>query len=235
MIAVTGVSKSFGQHRAVDQVSLSVPAGEIYCLLGANGAGKTTLLNLLMGFLAPDAGTAAIDGVVVAHDPAAARRRTAYVPEQVLLYDHLSGIEHLRFFAALAGETIDDDTAVAALGRAGLGAGDSRRRLATYSKGMRQKVALAIALARPARAVLLDEPLSGLDPQAAVELSGTLRRLADAGLAILLTTHDLHRAHEIAARVGIMRHGRLVHEVEATRLDPDALERLYLETMRQGA
>lgn len=232
MIETDAVSRVFGPVRAVDNVTLTVKPGEVLCLLGANGAGKTTLVNILMGFVPPTSGRALVDGIDVAVRPADARMRLGYVPEQVGLYEHLSGLEHLRFFTQLAGQQRSDADLLEQLAHAGLSSADARRPVGGYSKGMRQKVALAVALARDVRALVLDEPLSGLDPKAALEFSSRLRELAGAGMAVLLTTHDLWRARETATEVGIMRAGRLVTRVPAGSVDGAALEALYLDIMR---
>jgi ABC-2 type transport system ATP-binding protein len=231
VIDARGLRKRFGATEALSDVSVSVGAGEVLCLLGANGAGKTTLVDICLGFVRPDAGTVSIDGHDVLRDSFAARQRTGYVPEQVLLYDTMTGLEHVRFFAEVTGRAVPDETALDALALAGLGRDAAERRLGTYSKGMRQKVALAIALSKQARVLLLDEPLSGLDPKSAIDLSERLRELSRRGLAVLVTTHDLLRARETATHIGIMRAGRLVHLVETAGIALPDLERLYLDTM----
>jgi ABC-2 type transport system ATP-binding protein len=231
MIEARGLSKRFGQTNALVDVSLTVAPGEMLCLLGANGAGKTTLLNVFLGFLRADSGTALIDGVDVEQEPSEARRKTGYVPEHALLYDSLTGVEHVRFFAELSGTSLTNAEAHDALRAAGLDGCDAGRRLSTYSKGMRQKVALAIALAKQVPTLLLDEPLSGLDPKSAIDLSERLRRLCGEGRTVLLTTHDLFRARETATRLGIMRSGRLLHVLDAATLSHAELEQIYVESM----
>jgi ABC-2 type transport system ATP-binding protein len=222
----------FGEHRAVDALDLSVGAGEIHCLLGANGAGKTTTIHLFLGFLTPTTGAALVNGRVVASNVAAARAELTYVPEQVNLYPMLTGLENLAYFARLAG----CDGGVAALrdhlDRVGLDRAAAERQVATYSKGMRQKVGLAIALAKAARGLLLDEPLSGLDPQAANEFCALVRQIAEGGAAVLMVTHDLFRAKEVGDRVGIMKAGRLVEHLATAEISHAQLERIYLDHMR---
>jgi len=222
------VSLAFGGHRALDALSLTLAPGEVYALLGPNGAGKTTTINLILGFLAPDAGTIMVDAVA---DPLAARARTAYLPETVMLHPALTAIENLRYFTLLAGRRIDAARARTLLTDAGLQADAHGRRADGFSKGMRQKVGVAIALAKEARLLLLDEPTSGLDASAANDLSATIRAASARGIAVLMATHDLFRVHDVAGRLGILRDGRLVDERETTSLDPAALERLYLETL----
>jgi ABC-2 type transport system ATP-binding protein len=216
---------------AVDNLSLTIAPGELFALLGPNGAGKTTTINCLLGFLTPDAGRALIDGLDVVREPLETKRRLAYIPEQVNLYGTFSGVENLAYFSELAGHRYPDTDLRRFLAEAGLQTDAHDRRVSGYSKGMRQKVGIAIALAKQAKALLLDEPTSGLDPSASHEFSQLLRQLRERGVAILMATHDLFRAKQDATRVGIMRHGKLAHILSAAELAHTDLEKLYLETM----
>ncbi len=231
MLEAKQLTKRFGGTAAVDQLDLVVGAGEIYALLGANGAGKTTTINLFLGFLTPDSGSASVDGIDVAARPLEARRRLAYIPEQVELYRNLSGLENLAYLSELAGHRYRETELLAFLERAGLGEGAARARVRGYSKGMRQKVGIAIALAKRARALLLDEPTSGLDPKASNEFSGLLTTLAQEGVAILMATHDLFRTKEVAHRVGILREGIKGVELETAAFGHTELEQIYLENV----
>ncbi len=235
LLEARGLTKAYGDRLALDGLDLAVAAGETLCLLGANGAGKTTTLNLFLGFTQPTAGAALVDGRVVADDPAAARARLGYVAEVVSLYPSLSGAENLDFFARLAGVAVDPARRDAILARLRFPAEAIARPAGTYSKGMRQKLGLAIALMKDARAILLDEPLSGLDPAAANDLVAVLRETAAAGVALLISTHDIFRAKEVASRIGIMRHGRLVAMVDPASLSASELEQLYLTHMAERA
>lgn len=233
MLQTLAVSKQFGATRALDAVTLKVEPGEIYCLLGANGAGKTTLVNVFLNFVDPSEGQALVDGLDVTREPLATKQRLAYIPEQVMLYGALSGLENLRYFAALAtGRQTSRAELLGLLAQAGLGTGAADRRVATYSKGMRQKVGIAIALAKNAKALLLDEPTSGLDPKAAAEFAQLLRDARDRGVAVLTTTHDLFHAKQNGTRIGIMRAGSLVAELRSDELSHADLEALYLEHMK---
>ncbi len=233
-LELVDLHKRFGSQQALAGLDLTIQRGTCYALLGPNGAGKTTTLNILLGFLTPDQGRARIDGVDVLADPEGARRRLAYIPEQVQLYPRLTGFENLEYFHAL-GSTVAADTDMLrdCLRRAGLADAAHDRRVATYSKGMRQKVGIAIALARRAPVMLLDEPTSGLDPQAAWELNASLRDLAGQGITILMATHDLFRAREVASRIGILVAGRLRQDLDADSVAGAELETLYLEEVRQ--
>ena len=231
MLEAIELSKDFKGHPALTELDLQVEPGEVFCLLGANGAGKTTTIHLFLGFLEPTSGRALVGGVKVAEDPLAARRRLAYVPEQVQLYPSLTGLENLAYLTALAGRELDESELLGFLARAGLESEAASRRMSTYSKGMRQKVAIAVALAKGAEALLLDEPTSGLDPQAANELSSLLRELSRDGVAVLMATHDLFRAKEVGHRLGIMKRGRLLDVLQASTVDHGQLEQIYLEHM----
>lgn len=233
MLQTHQLSKQFGATRALDDVTLRVEPGEIYCLLGANGAGKTTLVNVFLNFVEPSGGQALVDGLDVTREPLTTKQRLAYIPEQVMLYGALSGLENLRYFAALAtGREAARNELLQLLARVGLDHNAAARRVATYSKGMRQKVGIAIALAKDAKALLLDEPTSGLDPKAAAEFSQLLRDARDQGVAVLTTTHDLFHAKQTGTRIGIMRQGQLVAQLNSADLSHADLEALYLEHMK---
>jgi ABC-2 type transport system ATP-binding protein len=232
MLQTIALSKSFGEHQALNRLDLDIAPGEIFCMLGANGAGKTTTIKLLLGFLVPTSGRAIVGGIDVQADPAAARRNVLYLPEQVALYGELSGVENLAYFAGLAG--VPERTPARLHGwleQAGMPAAAMARRASGYSKGMRQKVAIALSIARQARALLLDEPTSGLDPQASAEFHQLLLRQRDAGAAVLMATHDLFRAREVATTIGLMRDGRLLRTFAASDVTARELEQLYLEAM----
>jgi ABC-2 type transport system ATP-binding protein len=232
MLEALSLTKKFNSHTAVNELTLRVAPGEIFALLGPNGAGKTTTINCFLGFLQPDSGAARVNGINVATDPVTARRQLAYIPEQVALYPRFTGMENLDYFSTLAGRRHTDAELLELLQRAGLSADAAPRRVGTYSKGMRQKVGIALALATEARALLLDEPTSGLDPAASHEFSQTIRQLAVQGVAVLMATHDLFRAREDATRVGILRDGKLVAEFGTEDLRHVDLEQLYLKHLQ---
>lgn len=236
VLEASGLTKRFGDVAALDGLDLQVDRGEIVCLLGANGAGKTTTINLMLGFLKPTAGSARVAGLDVAADPAATRARLGYVAEVVSLYPSLTGAENLAFFHALSGqpplkaERRDEILTSLAFPLAAID-----RPVSTYSKGMRQKLGLAVALAKTVDAILLDEPLSGLDPASANDLIEVLRGVAGRGMALLISTHDIFRAVEIASRIGIMRHGRLLEWIDPKALTAKELEAIYLRHMAERA
>lgn len=233
MIRAEALSKSYRKVVALDGIDLEIAEGEIYCLLGANGAGKSTAIRLFLNFLQPSSGAAYIDGVDVRSDPACARSKTAYIPEQVMLYPRLSGLENVAYFSALSGGRVPSAKKILAwLEAAGIGPEAARRPLGTYSKGMRQKTGIAIAMAKRAKVLLLDEPTSGLDPEASFDFSRLLSRVAAEGVSVLMATHDIFRARDTGHRAGIMRRGRLLREVRTTGISHHALESVYLELMR---
>lgn len=231
MIATENLSKRYGQHLALDTLTLKVPAGEILCLIGANGAGKTTTIQLLLGLVAPTSGTATIDGIDVHRDTLEARKRLLYIPEQMALYPEMSGLENLAYLAALSRLPHDKPALRDCLAQAGLPAQAMDQRSAGYSKGMRQKVGIALAIARRARVLLLDEPTSGLDPQASADFHALLRQQSADGAAILMVTHDLLAAREVATTIGVMREGRLRRTLRAADVQADQLLPLYMEEM----
>ncbi len=233
MLQAVNLTKNYNGTTALDDLNLNIGEGEVFCLLGANGAGKTTTINLFLNFITPDGGKALIKGFDVTRNPLETKKYLAYIPEQVNLYRNLSGLENLEYFSALAGQ--DDYTQADLLGffdEVGLARQAAEKRVSGYSKGMRQKVGIAIALAKKAQALLLDEPTSGLDPKASNEFSELLKKLSGQGCAVLMATHDLFRAKESGTRVGIMKHGRLVSEMSTTEIGHADLERIYLENMR---
>jgi ABC-2 type transport system ATP-binding protein len=232
MLEAINLSKSYNGNVALDSLCLRIEPGEIFCLLGANGAGKTTTINLFLNFVPPSSGTAKICGLDVVEKSLETKKHLAYIPEQVTLYRNLTGIENLEYFSSLAGERHPRQRLLELLLEAGLPAEAAGRRVGAYSKGMRQKVGIAIALAKKARVLLLDEPTSGLDPKASNEFSELLKRMGGLGAAVLMATHDLFRAKETGTRVGIMRHGRMVATLRTDEIGHADLERLYLEHMR---
>jgi ABC-2 type transport system ATP-binding protein len=219
-----------GGRAVLRGVSFGVSGGEVYGLLGGNGAGKSTTLAAFLGFLPPAAGAVRVNGQPVGADRAAARRAIAYLPEAASLYGHLDARENLDYFLQLAGARPEPGAIEAALDRVALPADARARRLAGYSKGMRQKVAIALAILRDTGILLLDEPTSGLDPTAIDEFHALVRSLADAGRAILMVTHDVYGACRVADRIGLLRDGQLVAEFAAPaggRVDTETVHRAF--------
>ncbi len=230
MISLHNVHLQRGQRPILRGLQLDVPPGRIFGLLGPNGAGKTTTLNLILGFLRPDTGTVRVHDQDPAAHTSRTRDLTAYLPENVALYPELSGAENLAYFSALGGRQLTSAQTDSLLDRVGLAPEARARRIHTYSKGMRQRVALALALAKNARVFLLDEPTTGLDPAAVQDLARLLRTLAAAGASILLTTHDLWHLSLDCDEIGILRDGLLTDRFHAASMSPDELAKRYLAT-----
>ena len=209
-LALRGLSKAFGQP-IVDALDLTVEAGSFLALLGPNGAGKTTTLRMAAGLLMPDSGTIEIFGIDARRDPLAAKRITAWLPDEPLLYDKLDPLEYLEFVAGLWGvpPARAQANAIELLHILDLWT-HRRERCEGFSRGMKQKVALAGALVHEPRLLMLDEPLTGLDAAIARQVKDLLLARVRAGAAIVLTTHILDVAERLADRIAIIDHGRLV-------------------------
>lgn len=231
MIRIQNAHKSFNGNLAVQKLNLEVKPGEILGLLGANGAGKSTTINMLLGFLEPDSGTVQINEKETAKQADEVRKIIGYIPENVNLYPYLSGLENLDYFCKLAGLKYAKAELEDFLSVCGLPLNAHPKKLANYSKGMRQKVGIAIAYAKKAKVYLLDEPASGLDPLASNELSGLLKKLAAVGATILMASHDIFRVREVCHRIGILKEGTLVKEVRSEEISAHELEQLYLQYM----
>jgi len=215
---------------ALDHLSFSVRSGEIFCLLGDNGAGKTTTINLFLGFLEPTEGSALIKGIDVRKDPLEAKQHVAYLSDVVMLYSNFTARQNLDFFARLGGRHgLSREDYYGVLRQVGLQEKAFEQRLKGFSKGMRQKVGLAIMIVKDAPAIILDEPTAGLDPKAANEFLAILGELRAQGRAILMSTHDIFRAKEMADTVGIMSEGNLLAMKTSKELEHENLEKLYLE------
>lgn len=231
MLIAEKLAKNYYGKAALNGVSFQVQPGEIFCLLGANGAGKTTTINLFLNFIQPTAGRATIDGKDVVAESLVTKKLLAYIPENLMLYPNLTGLENLEYFSGLAGKRYDKAQYKGFLEEAGLQTDAYQQRVSGYSKGMRQKVGIAIALAKKAKVLLLDEPTSGLDPKASNDFAVLLRNLSQQGVAILMATHDLFRAKETGSHIGIMREGNLVEHLTTNQINHADLEKLYLKHM----
>lgn len=232
MLQTKNLTKNYSDITALDQLNLTVNEGEIFCLLGANGAGKTTTINLFMNFIEPSSGEVMVNGIDVTQKPEESKKHLAYIPEILNLYPTLSGLENLEFFTGLAGKVPPKSELIRLLNISGLQEEAIHKRVSQYSKGMRQKVGIAIARAKNASNILLDEPTSGLDPQASNDFAQLLSEMRDKGTAILMATHDLFRAKESGTHIGIMKSGQLIHTLKSEEITLRDLEELYLTTMK---
>lgn len=230
MIQLKNIDKKFKDKIALDNLSLEVKSGEIYGLLGANGAGKSTTLNLLLGFLKADKGEINMvdnnDNLVIQQD------KIGYIPENVNLYPYLTGVENLDYFSKLAGLKFNSEELYSFLIQCGLEESAFNKSISEYSKGMRQKVGIAIAYAKNAKIYLLDEPASGLDPLSSNELSILLKKMSERGATILMASHDIFRVRETCHKIGILKKGSLVKEMYSKDVSSRELESLYLDYMK---
>jgi ABC-2 type transport system ATP-binding protein len=233
MVEIDNLTKQYGEHMAVDHLTLGIGAGEIFSLLGANGAGKTTTINLLLNFVEPTSGVAAINGLDVVRDAKEVKRHVAYLSENVMLYGNMTARQNLDFFTHLSGrEEIDEEEYDDAMRQVGLPERAFDGRVKTFSKGMRQRLGIAIVILKEAPVIVMDEPMSGLDPRGAEDFTLLLRELRDEGRAIFMSTHDVFRASDISDRVGIMKEGRLVMVRTAEELEDQDLREIYLDYMK---
>ena len=214
---------------AVNELNVKVNPGEIYVVLGANGAGKSTTISMLLNFIDPTSGTALVNDIEIPKFPLEAKKHLAYVSENVELYRNFTARQNLEFFTKLGGKKkVTREELDATLARVGLPEESFKRRVKTFSKGMRQRLGIAIAIMKGADAVLLDEPTSGLDPKGGADFLNLLRELRSEGKAIFMSTHDIFRAKEIADRIGILVGGNLVRELTRQEIETEDLEALYL-------
>jgi ABC-2 type transport system ATP-binding protein len=234
-LAVTGLYKSFGKPVIVD-LDLEVRPGELYALLGPNGAGKTTTLRMVVGLTAPDRGGIRIFGIDALARPDEAKAITAWLPDEPMLYDKLTPLEYLAFVAGLWGVPAEEGAAEAERLLRWLGLWDDRAtRCEGFSRGMKQKVALAGALIHKPRLLVLDEPLTGLDAAMARSVKDMLQEQVRAGATVIVTTHILEVAERLADRIGIIEGGRLLAEGTLAELRGRAgsndltLEELFLD------
>ncbi|GAB1487779.1 ABC transporter ATP-binding protein [Opitutaceae bacterium] len=211
--ALHGLTKNFGSIRAVDGLTLSLPSGTLYALLGANGAGKTTSLRMMAGLIEPDAGEIKIHGVSMHQAPSEAKRHLAYLPDEPLLYGKLRPLEHLEFVASLWNvPSVPAQIRAEALLKE-LGFWEKRSSwIESLSRGMKQKLALASAFLHSPSLILLDEPLTGLDASSARQVKDLLVQFTRDGGTVLLTTHILDVAERLADRIGILQSGRITHD-----------------------
>jgi ABC-2 type transport system ATP-binding protein len=240
MIELTAVTKRYGQKVAVQDLNLTVPAGELFAFLGPNGAGKTTTIKLLCGLLFPTEGTVKVGGHDMRTEGDAARRLISYVPDQPFLYEKLTGREFLQFTCDLYGMTrehaADRIATVIELFHLDDFVDDLTER---YSHGMRQRTVFAAALAHEPRLLIADEPTVGLDPKSIRELKTLLRKQAESGVTVFLSTHTLDIAQELADRIGIIDHGRLLalgtmNDLRKRAARDGSLEDLFLQITEES-
>ena len=231
MLDIQHLTKTYGEKKAVDDLTLHIAPGEIYGFIGHNGAGKTTTLKSVVGILQFDKGEITIDGRSIKADPLGCKREMAYIPDNPDLYDYMTGIKYLNFIADVFG--VDAQTRQARI-RTYADAfeltGDLAQPIAAYSHGMKQKLSIIAAWLHDPKVIIMDEPFVGLDPKAAHLLKGMMRKICDNGGAIFFSTHVLEEAEKLCDKVAIIKGGRLIRSgtMEEVKGD-DSLEEVFLE------
>jgi ABC-2 type transport system ATP-binding protein len=231
MLQIEHLTKTYGEKKAVDDLSLHILPGEIYGFIGHNGAGKTTTLKSVAGILRFDAGEIRIAGTSIRTDPLACKRKLAYIPDNPDLYDYMTGIQYLNFIANIFGVSAADRLVrIRELAERFELTNDLAQPIAAYSHGMKQKLAIISAWLHAPQLVVMDEPFVGLDPKAAHLLKGMMRELCDRGGAIFFSTHVLEVAEKLCDKVAILRAGKLIRSgtMDEVKGD-DSLEEVFLE------
>ena len=235
MLYIEHLTKTYGDAKAVDDLSLHIAPGEIYGFIGHNGAGKTTTLKSIAGILQFDAGEITIDGLSVKEQPIECKKRIAYIPDNPDLYEFMTGIQYLNFVADIFGvSAADRQQRIREYGDVFELTEHLAQPLSSYSHGMKQKLAVISALVHDPRLILMDEPFVGLDPKAAHILKGIMRDICDRGGAIFFSTHVLEVAEKLCDKVAIIKSGRLIRSgtMEEVRGD-ESLESVFLELVEE--
>ena len=231
MLHISHLTKTYGEKRAVDDLSLHIAPGEVYGFIGHNGAGKTTTLTAVVGILQFDSGEITVGGKNIRTDPLGCKRILAYIPDNPDLYDYMSGEKYLNFIADVFGVgAAERRERIRQYADAFELTGDLAQPIASYSHGMKQKLAIIAAWLHAPRLVIMDEPFVGLDPKVAHILKGMMRDLCDGGGAIFFSTHVLEVAEKLCDKVAIIKGGRLIRSgtMEEVKGD-DSLEEVFLE------
>ena len=231
MLKIEHLTKTYGEKKAVDDLSLHIAPGEIYGFIGHNGAGKTTTLKSIAGLLRFDEGEITIDGTSVKNDPLACKKKLAYIPDNPDLYEFMTGIKYLNFISDIFGVSADDRQAhIRKYADLFELTNDLAQPIASYSHGMKQKLAIISAWVHEPRLIIMDEPFVGLDPKASHLLKGMMRELCDRGGAIFFSTHVLEVAEKLCDKVAIIKAGKLIRSgtMEEVKGD-DSLEEVFLE------
>ena len=236
MLQAINLTKRYDNNiLALDNLNLTINEGEIFCLLGANGAGKSTTINLFLNSIEPTSGFAKINNIDIVKEPLDAKKYISYVSENVMLYGNFTARQNLDLFAKLGGKTnLTKKDYYNHMRQVSLQEEAFEMRLKKFSKGMRQKVGITIAIIKDTPNILLDEPTSGLDPKATAEFIKIIQGLRDKNKAIFMCTHDIFRAKEIADRIGIMKNGKLIMIKQRDEFYKENLEKIYLEFMQEA-
>jgi len=233
MLEITSLTKKFGAFIAVDDLSITVAAGEIYGFLGPNGAGKTTTIKMIATLLKPTSGTVKINGTDGHAFPAEAKKYLSYVPDQPFLYEKLSGKEFLLFTARIYMMSIREASdSIKSVSEIFEVKPWLDKRIEDYSQGMRQRLVLAAAMMHRPKLIVIDEPMVGLDPRGAETFKSQIKLAAQDGAAVFLSTHQLSLARDVCTRIGIIHHGSLVFDGGISKFSGDGIERLEKEYIR---
>ena len=231
MLNIKNLTKTYGEKKAVDNLTLHIAPGEIYGFIGHNGAGKTTTLKSVVGILQFDEGEITINGISIKDDPLACKKIIAYIPDNPDLYEYMTGIKYLNFIADIFGVSADDrrERIHKYADMFGLTA-DLAQPISAYSHGMKQKLAIISAWIHEPKLIIMDEPFVGLDPKASHLLKTMMRQVCDDGGAIFFSTHVLEVAEKLCDKVAIIKGGRLIRSgtMEEVKGD-DSLEQVFLE------
>ena len=231
MLKINNLTKTFGDKKAVDNLTLHINSGEIYGFIGHNGAGKTTTIKCCCGILQFDQGEIYIDGISVKDNPLACKQKIAYIPDNPDLYDFMTGIQFLNFVADVFGVSRDDrDSRIQKYADMFEITGDLAQPISAYSHGMKQKLAIISALIHEPKLIIMDEPFVGLDPKASHLLKETMREMCDKGAAIFFSTHVLEVAEKLCDKVAIIKGGQLIRSGTMEEVKGDtSLEDVFLE------
>ena len=231
ILVINHLTKSYGEKKAVDDLSLSISAGEIYGFIGHNGAGKTTTIKSAVGILAFDEGEIRVNGISVREDPLAVKREIAYIPDNPELYGYMTGIKYLNFIADIF--RVPSDVREERIRKYAEALGltsDLGQAIGSYSHGMKQKLAVISAWIHAPKLIIMDEPFVGLDPKASHTLKEMMRELCDEGGAIFFSTHVLEVAEKLCDKVAIIKNGKLIRSGTMEEVKGDeSLESVFLE------
>ncbi len=231
MLKIEHLTKTYGDKKAVEDLNLQIQAGEIYGFIGHNGAGKTTTLKAVTGILPFDEGEIRIDGHSIKEEPLTCKKEIAYIPDNPDLYEYMTGIQYLNFIADIFGVSAEErQERIQKYGDLFELTGDLAQPIASYSHGMKQKLAIISAWLHQPKLILMDEPFVGLDPKASHLLKGMMREVCEKGGAIFFSTHVLEVAEKLCDKVAIIKNGRLIRSgtMEEVKGD-DSLEEVFLE------
>ena len=231
MLKIDHLTKTYGEKKAVDDLSLHIQPGELYGFIGHNGAGKTTTLKSVVGILQFDSGEITIDGVSVKADPITCKKNIAYIPDNPDLYDFMTGMQYLNFVCDIFGVAADvRQERIQVLAEGFELTADLAQPISSYSHGMKQKLAIISAWVHEPKLIVMDEPFVGLDPKAAHLMKGMMREICDKGGAIFFSTHVLEVAERLCDKVAIIKGGRLVRSGTMEEVKGDtSLESVFLE------